>query len=124
MKKILLFVLASMFAVSAFAGATGGCVGTYKGKKIVFNGKMSDVNNKDSAEGSLAVDGRIVADFEGEQLKINLFFQTFKVVNYRGALVEGRATNVFSKKGVISRLYVPEFGIDYRNIPMACWTRH
>lgn len=123
MKKFLMCLIATFITTGAFAGPKGGCSGTYKGKKIIFNGLMTHPTNTDTAEGSISVGGRIVADFEGEDLKINYIFQTFKVRNNRGALVEGRVNNMFKKTGVISRLYVPEFGIDYRNIPMACWQK-
>lgn len=123
MKKILICLFATLLTSQAFANAKGGCNGTYRGKKIIFNGLMTHPTDKDTAEGSILIDGRIVADFEGEDLRINYFFQTFKVRNNRGALVEGKVNNLLRKTGVISRLYIPEFGIDYRNIPMVCWQK-
>jgi len=123
MKKIIMGLLcAAIFTTSAFA-TTGGCVGTYRGKKIIFNGLILDPMNKNTAEGSIYVDGRRVADFEGEDLRINYFFQTFKANNNRGDFVDGRVTNLMRKTGVIKRLYVRGFGIDYRNIPMRCWQK-
>ena len=121
MKKIIVALLTlTVFTGSALA-ATGGCVGVHNGKRIVFNGLILDPTNKNTAEGYISVGGRRVADFDGEQLKINYIFQTFKARNNRGDFVEGRVTNMFRKKGVIKRLYVRGFGIDYRNIQMQCW---
>jgi hypothetical protein len=42
------------------------------------------------------------------------------VTNNHGALLEAKVTNIAKGTGVIKRLLVPEFGIDYRNIPMSC----
>lgn len=102
------------------AGGTATCKGVYKGKKIVFKGKMTNVKNMDTAEGEINVNQVNVADFEGRDLKINYIFKTFKVTNNHGALLEGKVTSLSEKKGIISRLYVPGTGIDFRNIKMSC----
>lgn len=123
MKKIIMgLICTALFSSSAFA-ATGGCVGTYQGRKIIFNGLILDPMNKNTAEGYISVNGRRVADFDGEDLRINYLFQTFKASNGRGDLVDGKVTSLMRKTGVIKRLYVRGFGIDYRNIPMQCWTK-
>lgn len=121
MKKIIVTLLAMTILTGSALAATGGCAGVHNGKRIVFNGLILDPANKNTAEGFITISGRRVVDFEGEQLKINYLFQTFRARNNRGDFVEGRVTNLFRKKGVIKRLYVREFGIDYRNIPMQCW---
>ncbi len=121
MKKIIVGLLCTaIFSSVAFAG-TGGCVGTYRGQRIVFRGLILNPMNKNTAKGSISVGGRVVADFEGEGLKINYFFQTFKARNNRGDFVDGKVTSLYRKTGVMKRLYVRGFGIDWRNIPMQCW---
>ena len=123
MKKIILSLLCTVMLTSTAFAAKGGCVGTYKGQKIVFNGLIMDPSNKNTAEGSIKIGDRVIADFEGEDLKINYLFQTFKATNNRGDLVEGKVTNLFRKTGVMKRLYVRAYGIDWRNIPMQCWQK-
>lgn len=114
------FLALGLMATSAFAG-TGGCTGTYKGKRIVLNGNL--LNALDDATASVSVDGRIVAHFDGSDVKLNYIFQSFKVRNNQGDYAEGKLTNLVKKTGVLSRLSVPAYGIDYRDIPMACWTK-
>ena len=123
MKNIFTFVVSTFFVTSLAMANSGGCSGKYKGKSIIVKGIMTEAGNKDSGQGSVSVGGRVVADFEGTDLKINYIFQSFKVRNARGDLVEGRVKNLIKKTGVIKRLYVPSFGIDYRNIPMTCWVK-
>ncbi|MFP5384506.1 MAG: hypothetical protein ACLGHN_00405 [Bacteriovoracia bacterium] len=123
MKKIFTFVVSSLFVTSMAMANSGGCSGKYKGQSIIVKGLMSDAGNKDSAQGSVSVGGRVVADFEGTDLKINYIFQSFKVRNNRGDLIEGKVTSLSKQTGIIKRLYVPSFGIDYRNIPMTCWVK-
>ena len=123
MKNFFALAVSSLFVTSLAMAGSGGCFGKYKGRSIIVKGLMTEAGNKDSAQGSVSVGGRVVADFEGADLKINYIFQSFKVRNARGDLVEGRVTNLIKKTGVIKRLYVPSFGIDYRNIPMTCWVK-
>jgi hypothetical protein len=120
-KNLMFLITAALLSGTVLAGQTQGtCTGLYRGQKIVFKGLIMDIRNTDTGRGSISVDGRVVAGFEGEDLKINYLFQTFKVRNNHGDLVEGKVNNIIKRTGVIKRLYVPGFGIDYRNIPMAC----
>ena len=120
-KKVMCLITAALVSGTVAAAPTRGtCTGTYGGKKIVFKGLIMNMSDTDTGRGSISVAGRVVAAFEGEDLRINYLFQTFKVKNNHGDLVEGRVNNLIRQTGVIKRLYVPGFGIDYRNIPMAC----
>jgi hypothetical protein len=126
MKKtalIIIFSLTTLFANAAIDENSGraGCKGVYQGKSVSFSGVGKSITDIKRGHGSISVDGRIVADFEGEDMKINYFTQSFKVTNNRGALLEAKVTNIGKGTGVIKRLSIPEFGIEYRNIPMSCW---
>ena len=120
-KNVMCLITAALVSGTVLAGPTRGtCIGNYGNKKIVFKGLIMNMSNTDTGRGSISVGGRNVADFEGEDLRINYLFQTFKVRNNRGDLVEGRVNNIIKQTGIIKRLYVPGYGIDYRNIPMVC----
>ncbi len=126
MKKtalVLIFSLTTLFANAAIKEGSGraGCKGVYQGKAVSFSGVGKSITDIKNGHGSISVDGRIVADFEGEDMKINYFTQSFKVTNNRGALLEAKVTNIGRGTGVIKRLSIPEFGIEYKNIPMSCW---
>jgi hypothetical protein len=115
MKKtalIIIFSLTTLFANAAIDENSGraGCKGVYQGKSVSFSGVGKSITDIKRGHGSISVDGRIVADFEGEYMNIN-----------RGALLEAKVTNIGKGTGVIKRLSIPEFGIEYRNIPMSCW---
>lgn len=125
MKKLslaLIFALISSLATAAVEETTGtaGCKGVYQGKSVSFRGVGKSITEIKKGRGSISVAGRVVADFEGEDMKINYWNQSFKVTNNHGALLEAKVTNIGKGTGVIKRLVVPEFGIDYRNIPMSC----
>lgn len=128
MKKLsltLIFTLSTFMAHAAIEETNGkaGCRGVYQGKSVSFSGVGKSITDIKNGRGSISVDGKNVADFEGEDMKINYFTQSFKVTNNHGALLEARVTNISKGTGVIKRLYVPEYGIDYRNIPMSCWAK-
>jgi hypothetical protein len=120
-KNFMCLITVALMSGTVLAGPTKGtCTGVYRGQKIVFKGLILNMSDTDTGRGSISVGGRVVAAFEGEDLRINYLFQTFKVRNNHGDLVEGRVNNIIRQTGVIKRLYVPGYGIDYRNIPMAC----
>lgn len=120
MKHLTLGLLTfALLSTAAFA-SKGGCTGTYKGKRIILDGNL--LSSLDDATASVIVDGRIVAYFDGADVKLNYLFQSFKVRNNQGDYAEGKLTNLVKKTGVLSRLSVPAYGIDFRDIPMACWT--
>lgn len=123
MKKLIMCLMTSLLATSAFAdGGTGGCTGIHQGKKIILNGLMSS-RNLDNATASVVIDGRTVAHFDGADLKLNILFRSFKIRNDRGDYAEGKLTNIAQKSGVLTRLSVPAYGIEYRNVQMSCWTK-
>lgn len=125
MRKIIISALA-LFLIAGTAFATpgkGGCTGTYQGKKISFTGFMGDINYLDTLTGSLEVDGREVTRFEGRDVALSFLSRTFVVKNDQGDYAEGKLSNPIRKTGVIRRLSVPAYGIEYRDIPMSCWSQ-
>lgn len=118
---LLLFLLPhAAFAVPA----KGVCNGVHKGKKISMVGTMSNMNSLQTLKGALIIDGREIAHFEGRDAHLNIFFRTAKIKNAHGDFAEAKLTNPVQKSGVITRLYVRAYGIDYRNIAMSCWTKY
>ena len=126
MQKLIISAL-TLILLTGTAFATpgkGGCSGIYQGKKVSFTGFMGHINYLDTLTGSLEVDGREVARFEGRDVQLSFLSRTFVVKNDQGDMAEGKLNNPIRKTGVISRLYVPAYGIDYRNIAMSCWTQY
>lgn len=122
LRIIVLIVTLSLLSQAAFA-AKGGCSGVHQGKKIIFNGLIINPLDTSTGRGNISVAGRVIAEFEGEDLRINYLFQTFKASNNHGDLVEGKVTNMSNMTGIMKRLYVRGYGIDFRNIPMKCWRK-
>ena len=122
MKKLVfsLLLLTSTVALAAGPGK-GGCSGVYQGKKVSFTAYMSDIDYLENLTGGVFVDGRQVATFTGYDVSLSLLARTFRMSNGQGDIAEGKLSNPIRKTGVMSRLYVPAYGIDYRNISMSCW---
>ena len=122
--KLILFIFLSLTTINAFAvSAVGGCLGRYQGIDIKLHGVISDKSNLDSAEGSVIIAGREVARFNGADLRYNIILMTFKARNYQGDIIEGKVKSISEKSAVFSRLYVPAFGIDLRNVFVTCWNK-
>ena len=123
MRKLLLSIASTVVLMSAAVAGPikGGCRGTYRGKKIEFRGNLREMTNFSSGAGTLHYDNRVIANFEGNDLKVNLLLFSFKMRNDHGEMIDGRATNVSKMKANISRIYVPSYGIDITNLPVSCW---
>ena len=120
MKRLVMSLSLIFLTSNAFAGIAS-CSGIYQGKRVVLHGLMENTLN--DASGSVSVDGRVVANFDGPDVKVNYIFLSFKVANAQGDYAEGKLTNIGQKSGILTRLSVPAYGIEYRNIPMNCWTK-
>jgi hypothetical protein len=123
MKK-LFFMLFALTAMNAYAvSGIGGCSGHHQGLDIKIRGAISDKSNIETAEGSLIIAGREVARFQGADLRYNILLWTFKARNNHGDLVEGKVKSITEKSATFSRIYIPAYGIDLRNIFVTCWHR-
>lgn len=119
--KLFLAVIIATLSLPTMA-AIGRCVGTHRGAKIIVNAQGNPANTRNGT-GSISVAGRQVAQFDGDQLRVNYLTRTMRVVNDQGDRVEGRLHNVISGVSTITRLLIPAYGIDYRNIPVVCSMR-
>ena len=117
--KWLTLVSALVISTNVFALA-GGCRGEYQGQEVLLNA-YGEGNDPREASGTVSVDGREVARFDGRDARINYLFQTAKVTNAQGDLAEGRVVSLLDKTGIITRLQVQGYGIDFRNVPVQCW---
>lgn len=122
LKFMMITTILFSFAAHAKKG-TGGCSGTYQGKKIVVNAMMSDIDKLESGTGSVSIDGRLLARFEGRDLKINLLGRSFTIENDQGDSASGKLTNIFTKSGILEHLSIPAYGVNIRNVKMDCWTK-
>jgi hypothetical protein len=122
--KLSLILCLSVIANASYAAARiGGCTGEYKGIPIEMKGAMSDNSNLNTAHGTVLVDGREVAAFEGSFFEMSILRRSFSVRNNQGDYAEGKVTNVFTRSAVLTRLYIPGYGIDFRNVHIRCWSR-
>ena len=117
--KLLTTVLTLSISCNVFAIA-GGCKGMHEGVEVLANG-YGEGNDPRNVSGTVSVDGREVARFDGRDASINFLLLRGKVTNGQGDIVEAKVTSMTELTGVVTRLYVPAYGIDYRNIPMQCW---
>lgn len=115
-----IFILALFVTIQAEAATKVLCSGKHDSLSVVINASIDNLTDIKSGKGSVAVDGRVVAEFEGVDAKVNYIFLSFKAKNPRGELLEGKVTDLGNKSGFITRLNVPGFGIDFKNIAMAC----
>lgn len=120
MKMFIVMFLAS-FSLSAMA-ATARCEGVHRGVRIIVNAQGNPANTR-AGTGSISVGGRRVAVFDGDQLSVNYLMRSMRVANDHGDRAEARMTNIRTGAGIITRLVVPAFGIDYRNVPVVCSMR-
>jgi hypothetical protein len=124
MFKISLLLCLTLLTTGTQAAARiGGCTGEHKGVAIEMKGVMSDNTNLDTARGIVLIDGREVAAFEGSNFEMSILRRSFSVRNNQGDYAEGKVTNVFTRSAVLKRLYIPGYGIDYREVHISCWSR-
>ncbi len=110
-------VLVFLSLLSTLANAlTGNCVGTRGRDRIVV--VLSGTQQNGS--GSVSVAGRQVARFDGPDLRVNFVMQSIRARNAHGDVVEARVTNLSRQTGVLSRLIVPAYGINFSQVPVQC----
>lgn len=120
-KLFILFALSISF--HSFAGMRRGhCVGFKGADKIEFHGELQSVRDLENGEGTVTLNGRMIARFDGRGLDYSLLRKSFSVKNDHGDLIAGYATNVSQKKGKITQLRVPAFGVALKDIDISCVT--
>ena len=115
MMKTAFLAFLSILATQAHA-LTGNCIGTSRGERIV----VVLAGTQQNGTGSVSVGGRQVARFEGSDLQVNLIMQSIRARNAHGDVVEARVTNLSRQTGVLSRLVVPAYGINFSRVPVQC----
>lgn len=116
--KFAALMFVSFMTVQANA-MTGQCVGTKNGERIL----ISLAGSTSRGSGTVEVGGRLVARFDGPDLRINYVMQTIRARNAHGDVVEARVTNLSRQTGVLSRLIVPAYGINFSQVPVQCRLR-
>lgn len=115
MLKMTALVFLSLLTAQAHA-LTGSCVGTRGRDRIavVLSGTQQN------GTGSVYVGNRLVARFDGPDLRVNFVMQSIRARNAHGDVVEARVTNLSRQTGVLSRLIVPAYGINISQVPVQC----
>lgn len=120
MKFIMTLALAS-FSLSTLA-AVARCEGVHRGSRVIVHAQGNPANTRQGT-GHITVAGRQVAQFDGNQLRVNYITRTIRGMNDQGDRVEGRLNNLSSGASTITLLQIPAFGIDYRNVSVVCRVR-
>ncbi len=121
MSKIIFLFVSLCFASSVFA-STAGCTGTYRGTRLEFYAQ-GDVFNPRNGFGWVKINGKKVADFDGDEARINYLGLNFTARNNRGDEVRGQLNNIRTRAGTLALLSLPGERINYRNVPVSCWVR-
>lgn len=121
MIRILLTLTVLTSALFSFqaAAASASCTGKVRGAKLFFYAKGSLMNKNDGV-GHVKINGRVVAQFDGDYARINFFTKSFSIRNNRGDVVEGRLSNMMSGAGTLTRMVLPGEGIRLVNVPVDC----
>lgn len=119
----LLILLTLSFSVSAFAEMRRGhCVGTKGADKVEFRGELQSVRDLENGEGSVILNGRQIARFDGRGLNYSLLRRSFSVRNDQGDVIVGHATDIHQKKARITALQIPAYGVNLKNLDITCVT--
>lgn len=116
---LILSVLTTAFFSFQAGAATASCSGRYKDARLFFHAKGSLMNKNDGV-GHVKINGRVVAQFDGDYARINYLRRSFTIKNNRGDIVEGRLTNIMSGAGVLTKMELPGEGIRLVNVPVNC----
>lgn len=108
----------AMFSVNVSA-ATATCSGRVQGAKLFFMAKGSLMRKNDGA-GLVKINGRVVAQFDGDAAKISYLKKSFTIRNARGDLVEGKLNNLNTGAATLTRMVLPGEGIRVVNAPVNC----
>ncbi len=115
---ILSVLTSALFSFQAGA-ASARCTGKVRGNNLFFYAKGS-LMNKNDGEGHVKINGRVVAQFDGDYARINFFRKSFTIRNNRGDIVEGKLNNMMSGAGTLTRMVLPGEGIRLVNVPVDC----
>lgn len=115
---VLSVLTSALFSFQASA-ASAKCSGKVRGNSLYFYAKGS-LTNKNDGVGHVKINGRVVAQFDGDYAKINYLFKTFTIKNNRGDIVEGKLNNLMSGAATLTKMILPGEGIRLFNVPVDC----
>ncbi len=115
---ILSVLTSTLFSFQAGA-SSASCTGKVKGNKLFFFAKGS-LMNKNNGIGNVKINGRVVAQFDGDYARINYISRSFSIRNNRGDIVEGRLNNLMSGAGTLTKMVLPGEGIRLVNVRVNC----
>jgi hypothetical protein len=114
-----LTILLSSFYSFAASATTATCQGKYKTARLFFSARGS-LMNKNDGSGFVKINGRVLAQFDGDYAKINYFMRTFAIRNNRGDVVEGKLNNISTGAATLTKLELHGEGIRLYNVPVSC----
>ena len=112
-------VLAS--SMSAYS-ATATCNGKVGALRLNFFAKGS-LLRKNDGNGHVKINGRVVAQFDGDAARISYLRRSFTISNARGDVVEGKLNNLSTGAATLTRLVLPGEGVRLVNAPVNCSMR-
>ncbi len=112
-------VLCGVFIVPEAEAATASCQGKVRGHTLSFYARGSLLRTRDGV-GHVKINGRIVAQFDGDTAKINYLSKSFSIRNDRGDIVEGKVNNLRTGASTLTRMVLPGEGIRIVNAPVTC----
>lgn len=117
---LVLSVLASLLSAVSANAATAKCHGKVGGLKLDFFAKGSLVRKNDGV-GQVKINGRVVAQFDGDSARINYFTRSFTIKNNRGDVVEGKLNNLITGASTLTKLILPGEGTSIlTGVPVKC----
>lgn len=120
-------IFALMIALSssfAFAGPAGLiCRGSANGIQITIEAHDQEALNFGSGSGTVSINGRMEAAFEGNEMRINYFGQSVSGYNDEGDSFRAHLLNLTQGYGVLEELEIPQYNMTLRNVPIQCWLR-
>lgn len=118
---VLSVLTSALFSVNVSA-ATATCNGKVGALKLDFFAKGSLLRKNDGS-GQVKINGRVVAQFDGDEARISYIRRSFTIKNARGDIVEGRLNNLGTGASTLTKMVLPGEGINLVNVPVKCSMR-
>lgn len=123
---IRILVALIVFATTVFAqtasAITATCAGKIQRSSLYFEAHGNPLK-KSEGKGFVKINGRVVAEFQGAEARINYFSYTFAIRNDRGDIVKGKLNNVRTGASTVTQMELPGEGVRLANVPVICTVR-
>jgi len=117
---LMILSILSTAMISFQAGAaTATCNGKVGSLNLNFMAKGSLLRKNDGS-GFVKINGRLVAQFDGDAARISYLRRSFTISNARGDVVEGKLNNLNTGAATLTKLVLPGEGISISNKPVKC----